>query len=167
MAAVLPLKSSKSPESRSMGGNAWVPYLIGAVVGHLGTLGGWIVSSLVESYTGKRDFQHPGSLNLFPEHPSTFSFTSTTTFFQTGKAGWIRDGDFEWSSALGGNSVWLWLVAITSWCVSGLLCWVLCRKRPGAEPSEPQSPTLQELARSQLAEVRLRKHGIGQSHSPP
>ena len=138
-----------------MGGSGAAPYLVGVALGHFGTVLGWL---LTES------LQHLNRTSVTTSS-STITSTLTTTStdllnFGSSKGGkkWFGGSDF------GEETIALWVLAILSWCVSCVLAAFLCRNHFGQRIEvEPASPSLRALAQAQLAEVRLRRHGIAKS----
>lgn len=147
--------------------NGWLPYLIGALVGHCITVVSWISTAVVTSVLGPNQVPPPYWLPSPPiETDTTTSGTLTSTTFQGGSP--KRAAKLSELASADGWEFWLLgLSAIISWCISvtlGICLWR--RHRLVVVDSEPCSPTIQELARSQLAELRLRRHGLGESSSP-
>ena len=120
----------------------------------------WITTSIVEKILKAPTSGQPLSSSFpigFPEPTSTLSIT--TTAFAQGRS-WAKSDSGSESGASGVELSILWLAAIISWCISLVLAWVLwCRR------SEPVSPSIQDIARWQLAELRLRRHGTSRSNS--
>ena len=157
-------------------GGSWYPYLVGAIFGHVGTLLGWAFSSLIEAFTKSQSpnkFDWLSSNSPFTDkgdywsHTQTLSTTSTTSSIIHRTWKWF---DSESSGGPNSNGVdveWFLILALLSWGISGVLVLVLWRRQFAPSPeATPPSPTLRELAQSQLAELRLRRHGLSQSGSP-
>ena len=142
--------------------NAWLPYLLGAIFGHLLTIVSWITTSIVEKILKAPASGHSLSSSSFPiecpEPTSTFSITTTVL---ARDRSWVKSDSGPDSGASGVELSVLWLAAILSWCISLVLAWVLwCRRCRVIPDIEPVPPSIQDIARSQLAELRLRRHGI-------
>lgn len=175
MAAVYICLKPFVPSLVVMGGS-WYPYLVGAIFGHIGTIIGWAFSSLIEAFTKSQSPSKFGWLSSFDpftdkgdywSHTQTLSTTSTTSVILNRTWKWF-DSESSGGPNSNGVSIELFLIlALLSWGVSGVLVVILWR-RQFAHLSEttPPSPTLRELAQSQLAELRLRRHGLSQSGSP-
>ena len=167
------LSSLLSPSGFAMGGSSGVlPYCVGIIIGHLGTIAGWIITAFVDTYldhpttkltTGFTFRQTTG----FPSTSHPYSTSTATTTLTVSTVGGVWRGNFKGEGSSGGLICVLALIAITSWLLGGLVTYWWCQRSRSSEICEVVSPSLRDLARSQLAEVRLRRHGIGQQGGSP
>ena len=149
-------------------GGTWYPYLVGIVLGHLGTLFGWGFTAVVEALVSILKRDNSSAIKLIdqvPPYPSSAESSTWTTTTSSVGSGFRNLGSFPSLDKAGdneGNLWWVIVLAVISWSVAillGAILWV--RQHLTATDEGPGSPSLGELARLQLAEVRLRTHGIG------
>ncbi len=157
-----------------MGGSSdLLPYFVGIIIGHLGTIAGWVTTAFVDTY-----LDHPAlklatgiTFRQTTGFPSTFyplsTVTTTTTTLTISEGGRRWKGKFEEEGSSGGLVILLALIAITSWLLGGLVAYWWCQRSRSSDVCEVVSPSLHNLARSQLAEIRLRRHGISQQGGSP
>ena len=153
-----------------MGGspNGWLPYVVGALIGHFVTIGSWISSLVVDSVIRGPSYNNTKPLEPWDHHLySTFTWTTTSSSV-SGSVGGI---EWLYPEKSGLSGVYIWILAILAiiggGCslILGLI--LVCQQRAAVREVEPLSPSLRDLARSQLAEIRLRRHGIGGSIGSP
>lgn len=167
------LSSLLSPSAFAMGSSSGLlPYLVGIIIGHLGTLAGWIITAFVDT-----SLEHPTwklatgftfrQTTGFPSTSHPISTLTATTTLTVSTVGGVWKEKIEGEGSSGGLICVLALIAITSWLLGGLATYWWCQRSRSSDICEVASPSLRDLARSQLAEVRLRRHGISQQGSSP
>ena len=158
----------KSLSCCSVMGGSWSPYLIGIIIGHFGTLLGWAFTAVIEALVGILKGDTKTAIKLIDQvspHPASDHSSTATTTTSSVVAGFRKLGLSSSLDSAGDNEGYLWWVlvlALVSWSAAiyvGAVLWI--RRRSSGEDLSPVSPSLEALARQQLAEIRLRRHGIG------